>query len=190
MGNGRTGAQKAPPLAALLSRAPNWKRAAVLPGQGQREHSPRGHRPTLVHTGSSTRALGLPLAPGRAALLRGQGGQAPSRGMEMSPVSASAGQAGAQICSGTDRSLHALAFGTFHCGKPPRFNASHRRCGQCCPREPQVSGVRGRDPLSRVGHSGGVSLAGRLLSLDKEMQGGFAVPRPWGYRGGAFIFSA
>lgn len=32
-GNGGTGAQKAPPLAALLSRAPNWKRPAVLPGQ-------------------------------------------------------------------------------------------------------------------------------------------------------------
>lgn len=56
-----------------------------------------------------------------------------------------------------------------------------------------ATGVRseGKGPIEQVERSGGVSLAGRLLSLNKETQGGFAVPRPWGYRGGGcFIFTA
>lgn len=54
-----------------------------------------------------------------------------------------------------------------------------------------ATGVRseGKGPVERVERSGGVSLAGRLLSLNKETQGGFAVPRPWGYRGGGASFS-
>lgn len=47
--------------------------------------APAGTDPRSRTRGVARRRLGLPLAPGWAALLRGGEGQAPSRGMEMSP---------------------------------------------------------------------------------------------------------
>lgn len=47
--------------------------------------APAGTDPRSRTRGVAHRRLGLPLAPGWAALLRGGEGQAPSRGMEMSP---------------------------------------------------------------------------------------------------------
>lgn len=48
--------------------------------------------------GAARGRLGLPLAPGRAALLRGGEGQAPSRGMEMSPSQQVQARQGTDLC--------------------------------------------------------------------------------------------
>lgn len=136
--------------------------------------------------GAARGRLGLPLAPGRAALLRGGEGQAPSRGMEMSPISAGAGQAG-----------HRSVLGRI--GHTTHLNSARSTVESHLGLTPLIAGVvsavqgsdrcqEGKGPAERGGTLWGSLLAGWLLSLDKDTQGGFAVPRPWGYRGGGLHF--